>query len=226
MKRLYNHKININYNMKKIIVCVFIFVFICFIALGIKFVNGYFSDRIEVYINNKGTLYTQSYLEEAIRESVVNNLDIDSMYYISKKDEEVNQVLISTSKINQILSEVNKTLNINLKRLNNETISIPIGIVFGDAIFSQVGPNINLKIMPVGSFTCDVMSDVKEYGINNSLFEIYIKVALKIETLIPLRNSEADVICKIPLVIQILQGNVPRYYYNTDSIIPDVYDNN
>lgn len=188
--------------------------------------NCYFSDRIEVYMNNKGTLYTQSYLEEAIRESVVNNLDIDSMYYISKKDEEVNQVLISTSKINQILSEVNKTLNINLKRLNNETISIPIGIVFGDAIFSQVGPNINLKIMPVGSFTCDVMSDVKEYGINNSLFEIYIKVVLKIETLIPLRNSEADVICKIPLVIQILQGNVPRYYYNTDSIIPDVYDNN
>lgn len=188
--------------------------------------NGYFSDRIEIYMNNKGTLFTQNYLEEAIRENVVKSIDFDSMYYINKTDEEVNQVLINTSKINQILSDVNKTLNINIKSLNNELISIPIGVVFGDTLFSQLGPNINLKIVPVGSYVCDVMSDVKEYGINNSLFEIYICVTLKIETMIPLRNSEANVVCKIPLVMQILQGKVPRYYYNTDSIIPDVYDNN
>lgn len=212
--------------MKKIIVCVFIFLIFGFLIFSVRFVNDYFSDRTKTYMTNRGTLYTQNYLEKAIRESVVNDLDIDSMYYINKKDEEVNQVLINTAQINKILSEVNKTLNINIKSLNNETISLPLAIIFGETLFSKIGPNINLKIIPVGSYTCDVMSDVKEYGINNSLFEIYILVKLKVETIIPLRNSETDVECKIPLVVQILQGNVPRYYYNTKSLVPDVYDYN
>ena len=164
---------------------------------------------------NKGKLYTQNYLEKAIRESVVNDLDIDSMYYINKKDEEVNQVLINTAQINKILSEVNKTLNINIKSLNNETIALPLTIIFGETLFSTIGPNINLKIEGTQSAPS-----------NNSLFEIYILVKLKVETIIPLRNSETDVECKIPLVVQILQGNVPRYYYNTKSLVPDVYDYN
>lgn len=212
--------------MKKIIVCVFIFFIFGFLIFSVRLVNDYFSDRTKTYMINKGKLYTQNYLEKAIRESVVNDLDIDSMYYINKKDEEVNQVLINTAQINKILSEVNKTLNINIKSLNNETIALPLTIIFGETLFSTIGPNINLKIIPVGSYTCDVMSDVKEYGINNSLFEIYILVKLKVETIIPLRNSETDVECKIPLVVQILQGNVPRYYYNTKSLVPDVYDYN
>lgn len=211
--------------MKKIIVYVFILVISLFVFLSIQFVNGYFSDRVNIYIENKGTVYTQNYIEQSLRESVVNNIDIDSMYYINKNEEEVKQVLINTSQINLILQKINKTLDSALLLLNDERLSLPLGIILGETIFSSLGPNIELKVYPVGSYTCDVMSSIEEYGINNSLFEIYIKVKVKIETIIPLRSSVSEVECHIPLVMQILQGNVPRYYYNTDKLVPDVYDN-
>ena len=35
----------------------------------------------------------------------------------------------------------------------------------------------------------------------------------------------SDVQCKIPIVMQIIHGEVPRYYYNTDKLVPDVLDN-
>jgi hypothetical protein len=49
---------------------------------------------------------------------------------------------------------------------------------------------------------------------------------MKIQSIIPLIKSESDVECQIPIVLQIIQGEVPRYYYNTDSLVPDVYDDN
>lgn len=187
--------------------------------------NGYFSDRVSIYIENKGTVYTQNYIEQSLRESVINNIDIDSMYYINKNEEEVKQVLINTGQINLILQKINESLDSALLLLNDESLSLPLGIILGETIFSSLGPNIELKVYPVSSYTCDVMSSIEEYGINNSLFEIYIKVRVKIETIIPLRSSVSEVECHIPLVMQILQGNVPRYYYNTDKLVPDVYDN-
>lgn len=211
--------------MKKIIAYVFILLLCLFIFLSIQFVNGYFSDRVNTYIENKGTVYTQNYLEQALRESVVNNIDIDSMYYIHKNEDEVKQVLINTSQINLILQKVNETLDNAIVKLDDEVLSLPLGIILGETIFSSIGPNIELKVYPVGSYTCDVLSSIQEYGINNSLFEIYIQVIIKIETIIPLRSSVQEVECHIPLVMQILQGDVPRYYYNTDNLVPDVYDN-
>ena len=49
---------------------------------------------------------------------------------------------------------------------------------------------------------------------------------MSIETVVPLQKSETIVNCKIPIVMQIIHGEVPRYYYNTDKLVPDVYDNN
>ena len=51
-------------------------------------------------------------------------------------------------------------------------------------------------------------------------------IEMKIETIVPLQKSESKVNCKIPIVMQIIHGEVPRYYYNTDKLVPDVYDTN
>ena len=97
--------------------------------------------------------------------------------------------------------------------------------IFGETLFSKIGPDINLRIIPIGTFKCDVISQVSEYGINNSLFEIYILIDMNIESIVPLKRIYSDVKCKIPIVMQIIHGEVPKYYYNTDEIIPDVNDN-
>ena len=83
---------------------------------------------------------------------------------------------------------------------------------------------VQIRIIPIGSYVCDIVTTMNDYGINNSLFEIDIKVEIQINTILPLKKGTSIVNCNIPLVVQILQGSVPRYYYNTDKVVPDVYD--
>ena len=213
--------------MKKVIVYVFLFICILLVVFGVSFVNRYFSDRVSAYIQNKGVVYTQKYLQEAITENVVEEIDIESMYLITENaDKKITNVLINTAQVNKILALVNESLESNITKLGEEQIRLPISIILGETIFTKIGPDITLRILPIGKYECDVISNVSEYGINNSLFEIYINVKLNIETIIPLKRNQASVECKIPLVMQVVQGEVPRYYYNTDKLVPDVYENN
>ncbi len=212
--------------MKKLKVYVIFFIVIGLLLLTINFLNGYFSERVEVYISNKTTIYASSYIEEAIRKEVVNNIDIDKLYYMNKgSDDIVTSVLINTNQVNQIMAGVNKSINESLNELDNTTLELPLGIILGETLFSNMPPNLKIHIYPVGRYTCDVMTDISEYGINNSLFQIYIKVAINIDTVIPLKKGMSTIECHIPVAMQIIQGTVPRYYYNTKNLIPDVYDN-
>ena len=213
--------------MKKVIVYVFLFICILLVFFSVSFVNRYFSDRVSAYIQNKGVVYTQKYIQEAITNKVVEEIDIGSMYLITENaDKKITNVLINTAQVNKILALVNESLESNITKLGEEEIKLPISIILGETIFTKIGPDITLRILPIGKYECDVISNVSEYGINNSLFEIYINIKLNIETIIPLKRNQASVECKIPLVMQVVQGEVPRYYYNTDKLVPDVYENN
>lgn len=213
--------------MKKIIIYVFLFMFIIFLVITIHYLSIYFGDRTKLFMENKSIVYTQSYLKEAILEDVIEEINISSLYLIKEdSNSQVESVLINTAQVNKILGLVNSSLEKNMDSIQNTELQIPFASIFSEVLFNSFGPNIKLKIYPIGSYKCDVISTATEYGINNTLFEIYITVDLKIETLVPLQRNENVVNCKIPIVMQIIHGEVPRYYYNTDKLVPDVYDNN
>ena len=213
--------------MKKIIIYVFLFLFIIIIIGIIYFLNIYFSDRVKIYMDNKGVIYTQNYIQESIMDEVINEINISDLYLIKEDlNNKVESVIINTAQVNKILAKTNSNLEKNINNIQNTKLEIPFYSIFGDTIFSSIGPNIKLKIYPIGSYKCDVKTSATQYGINNTLFEIYITVNMNIETLVPLQKSKSNVECKIPLVMQIIHGEVPRYYYNTDKLVPDVNDNN
>ena len=213
--------------MKKIIIYVFLFMLIIFLVITIHYLSIYFSDRTKLFMENKSIVYTQSYLKEAILEDVIEEINISSLYLIKEdSNNQVESVLINTAQVNKILGLVNSSLEKNMDSIQNTELQIPFASIFSEVLFNSFGPNIKLKIYPIGSYKCDVISTATEYGINNTLFEIYITVDLKIETLVPLKRNENVVNCKIPIVMQIIHGEVPRYYYNTYKLVPDVYDNN
>ena len=213
--------------MKKIIIYVFLLCVLLFTILMSYFLNAYFSERVKLYMDNKGVLYTQSFIKESIMNEVIEEIKIESLYLIKEdSNNQVESVLINTSQVNKILSLVSASLEKNMQELKNDKMKIPFTSIFGDTLFSTLGPDINFKIIPMGNYKCDILSTAQEYGINNTLFEIYITIEMSIETVVPLQKSETIVNCKIPIVMQIIHGEVPRYYYNTDKLVPDVYDTN
>jgi len=195
----------------KIYIIIISSLLICFLILN--FVSGYFGDRVELYVEKKATLYATTMIEESLRTSVIPKIDEGDLLEIKEgSDGKVLSVNINTAHVNEILANVNESVSKSIQEIEKVELDLPLGIILSDTLFGNDGPNIAIKITPIGSAKTDVVSKVSPYGINSSLLEISINVKIDIETLIPLRRNSTELNFNIPIIMQIINSEVPPFY--------------
>ncbi len=192
------------------------------IILIVKMSTAYFSDTIDVYIMQKAKLYTSVSIERAIREEVVGKLNTDEIVNISNKSYgELAYISVNTDKLNEVLSSTMSVMNEQIMiydtNSNYNNVRLPMSYLILGGIFNDIGPEINIKITPIGSIKADIISDVKSYGINNSIIRLDLTIISEYQVLIPLRSKTITIVNSIPLVIKTINGEVPKYYYNNGS---------
>ncbi|MFA7435096.1 MAG: sporulation protein YunB [Bacilli bacterium] len=204
---------------KKFVLFLKITIYILIILLVINFVSGYFSSRVKLYIKQKATTTSSLIIANTINEEVLPSIDLNNLINtVSSDNENIDSIYINTYQVNKILSVTTQSISNKLNNLNDEelnNLALPLGLIISDVLFYDLGPNINIKIYPVGSVKCDVRSVIEEYGINNSVFRLEIEVRVAFAVVIPLQRDEIEVVSSIPIVVQIIQGEVPRYYFNS-----------
>lgn len=191
------------------------------IIFAINFASGYFGERSAVYIKQKATLAASSLIEKALREGVISSIDIKDLITVIPIDDEQNTLYINTKQVNDIMAKVNNTIKNNIYGEEHDELQeleIPLGIIISDTLFVNSGPMLKVEMYPVGSFSSDIVTNIEEYGINNTLLTISIKIDIMFDTIIPLNKQTINVNCEVPILVQIIQGEVPTYYYqNKDS---------
>ena len=68
----------------------------------------------------------------------------------------------------------------------------------------------NLKI--IGNVTSGIKTDVKEYGINNSLITISSEITVEMMVILPFSSDYVSITNLVPISIKIIQGKVPEFY--------------
>ena len=81
------------------------------------------------------------------------------------------------------------------------------------AIFSNSGPNISIKAIPISSYKSNIYTKTKSLGINNSNFEVYVNIKIDVQTLIPLKEQSINYESNVLLGSILIQGEIPYYYY-------------
>ena len=64
----------------------------------------------------------------------------------------------------------------------------------------------------VGNVVSSIETSISNYGINNAIVEVYAKVEVTEEVIIPFQTKRIKVVNNVPIAIKIIQGNVPDYY--------------
>jgi sporulation protein YunB len=213
----------------KILVIVCLIIFIPLII--VSFADNYYSDRTTMYIGKQIELASTKTLQEVINRNVLNEVNSNELVNINYSDtSNISSVIINTKLVNNIL---NDAYNVMDEVFNNHLeeyfvdLEIPLGTLVSKSIFSGMGPNIKIPITPVGSYKLDILTNTISYGINNSLIELYLKINVDIEALIPLQKEKFPTETKIIILSQVIQGEVPKYYYssNGDASFPYIPDN-
>ena len=201
--------------MKKFLLLFFIFLIP---ILLLTMIDNYFSKKSDLYIEKEVTTIISDILAESIEKNNVLNDTDNILNYKYNTDGK-----IDSTKTSKIISSMNLTLS---KLLRDGTIeesvkdiNMPLGMLVSRALFTTLGPDIKIEVLPVSSYQTDIYTNLVDYGINNSLFELYLKVNIKVETIIPLKTSQIDYNTNLLLSSIVIQGEVPYYYYMGEGAI-------
>ena len=206
--------------MKKFLLLFFIFLIP---ILLLTMIDNYFSRKSDLYIEKEVTTIISDILAESIEKNNVLNDTDNILNYKYNTDGKISSIYIDSTKTSKIISSMNLTLS---KLLRDGTIeesvkdiNMPLGMLVSRALFTTLGPDIKIEVLPVSSYQTDIYTNLVDYGINNSLFELYLKVNIKVETIIPLKTSQIDYNTNLLLSSIVIQGEVPYYYYMGEGAI-------
>ncbi len=89
---------------------------------------------------------------------------------------------------------------------------VSIGSLRGSTMFANIGPTIPIKLTFTGQVQSDVDVEVKEYGLNSAFVEVVLVFRIKEQVSMPLSSRQKTIVVKEPISMDIIQGDVPRYY--------------
>lgn len=118
-------------------------------------------------------------------------------------------------KIDKIGLNLNKLSDDYYEKTNDGILfMVSIGSSTGNPFFANLGPKIPLNLKIIGDATADITTNITEYGMNNALIEVNIKLEATTIIHMPFLSKEVTITNTIPLTMEIIQGSIPGYYYN------------
>ena len=88
--------------------------------------------------------------------------------------------------------------------------SLPVGMLTGSVLLANVGPSIDIRMRAVNSLVGQIDAVSSAYGINSTLLEIDLKISVEMLVISPFLLDPQQIEVKIPLVMQIVQGQIPQ----------------
>ena len=220
------------YKIKKKNVYIFI---VLLIIIGTILIYKNFSDKIDnkvlSMIRDKMDVINASIINRAITSDVLLNINIDDVLIVNKNNNE--EIILLDFNMNNsynilrnIISNLEDSiLNVqqgNLDDLFFEDddiiskdgflIKFPLGMVSNYTFLNNLGPRIPLKVQIGGSVVAGFETKITDYGINNSLIQVFVKCNLTEKVFFPLNVKKINFEYEFLVASKIIQGKIPNYY--------------
>lgn len=92
--------------------------------------------------------------------------------------------------------------------------SVPIGMLTDNPFLANLGPNIKIRYKTISAITSTVNKEIKSYGVNHVMVSLTLTIKIKMMVLLPFYNEEFNKSYEYPLIIEIIEGEVPNWYQN------------
>lgn len=184
------------------------------------------------YINEEVERFSTNIVSKAISDVMVS-YDKDDLIIVDKYVD--NKFIYDTVKINKIQNKIIKEIQLNLNKLDSGYFDeffalnrlhhnryryikegilceISMGSINKSVLFTNIGPTIPLRIFFSSQLSTEIEIETKEYGINNVMVTFFLKINLKEQINMPLSSKTKKIVLREPISIEIINGEVPKYY--------------
>ena len=202
---------------KSFVLFIIILIFIASIFSSIQLVNK-ISPAIKLACESKAKAIGVQITEETVRD-VIETLEYESLMNIKYNDQgKIIAISANIIQLNKLSSQIAYKIQEELNNLDKITVEIPIGKMVGLNIFSGYGPDINIKVVPMGNVETDFKTEFVAQGINQTKHTIYMEIESKMTVVAPFASD--TVVCSSTVTIgeTIIIGDIPSSYYNIEDL--------
>lgn len=172
-----------------------------------------------------------------LTQKVLSTLEYDASELIIYRYNDENKLIAieyDTKKLNEILNNALDVVDNSLEAAEKGEVDpilrevllddgivyeVPIGYLTGIALLENYGYRfeVTMRLLHYVNGTLEVKSE--PYGINNSLISVNLHLNIQAEAITAIANQEISFTEVVPLVVQVVQGDIPSYtgYIGMDS---------
>lgn len=191
------------------------------------------------YATSKAKNIATLMITQAVNNEVLSKMKQEDLFIVSKdENNNIKSIDLNPVTTNVLLNEITNYVQDYLQKLEEGDIdnlgvsdsifsnldknklkegiifSIPSGLIFKNPLLANLGPKIPVRLDLIGEVISDIKTDVTNYGINNALVKVTVYVEVTMKVLLPFASEEMKAETNIPIIMRIIQGLVPDYYYN------------
>lgn len=128
------------------------------------------------------------------------------------KDNDGNIIMMTadTLKLSEIATLTVLKAQEELELKSQVDIKVPMGYVTKNNILARFGPDVKIRMRPIGHITTRYISEFEDAGINQTRHKIYIETTTKVKMIMAVSSGELEIVNQIPIVETIIVGRVPN----------------
>lgn len=225
LRRRKHKKIN------KIILIIILIIVTLFIAFS--YISNRVTPIIVSYAEKQAKKIASIVINQAVDEELTNSFNSDELFTTNDNETDYNTAILSKlimkvginvrnylkklemGELKDLGLSDNSFFEIDEDKLKNGVIyQVPSGIIFSNGFLSNLGPKIPVKLNFIGDITTEIVTDIKDYGINNAVIQISLNIIVNEQVILPFAYNQITVETNIPIAIKIIKGDIPNYYIN------------
>lgn len=190
---------------------------IYFIIIVFLFVDNNIKNMVTTMSEERARYIAIKAMNNSIKITLGNNLKYtDLINVLTDKDGKIAMIQANTIRMNTLASEASSAAQEEIRSMGQEILNIPLGSILGIRILAGWGPNLKVKIVPVGSVSTDFATEFENAGINQTRHKIFLTMQSQVKIVAPLGGETIKVSTRMPITETIIVGEVPYSYVNVD----------
>jgi len=200
----------------KKVVLIFVIALVVAVLLSSVF-TGVLKPYIESLAIGRSNYILQNTINKAVL-TTLNTKEYDSFVRVIKnREERITGIETNTVAVNLFKSNVVCSITDNLNKIRHQKFAIPLFSFLNNPFFSEKGPALYIKILPIGTINADIKSTFISVGVNQTKHQVDLHCQTEIRIALPLGKINHKVSATVPISQTVIVGEVPQSYTNVET---------
>ncbi|MBE6891127.1 MAG: sporulation protein YunB [Ruminococcaceae bacterium] len=195
-------------------ICLFFAVIIAVSLLVVSYVERFFAPIIRTMAVSRSEVLLSQEIANEINETMSENGITygDIISFVLDKDGRINAMTTNIVTANKLKSFLALSILTRITNVDETELSIPVGNLTGISILSGRGPEMKVKVIPIGSVQTELSSQFVSAGINQTQHRIIMEVTSNVDIILPSETVSTTVSVNVVIAETVIVGSVPDSY--------------